>query len=96
LQIPRQLLSLAKLRAQDQYVDQSTALRQLLHLGAEEYILQLTESGRLSVGKAAEILELSVQDMYRLAEKHGVRLGASAEQQGESQKTVAKLFKKKR
>jgi hypothetical protein len=92
LRVPREILALAKLRAKDEYVDQSTALRQLLHLGAEEYILGLVEKGRISVGRAAELLKTSVQDIYRLAEKHDVHVGATETQQEKSKETLHKLL----
>lgn len=94
LRIPSEIVQLAKLRAKEEYLDQSTALRQLLYIGAEEYVLKLVETGRLSIGKGAELLRTSVHDMHRLAEKHGVRLGATKEQQMKSSETLKKLLKK--
>lgn len=94
LRIPEEILSLAKLRAKEEYIDQSTAIRQLLYLGAEEYVLGLVESGRLSIGKAAELLKTSIQDIHRLAEKHGIRLGATKEQQLKSSETMRDLLKR--
>ncbi|MBI3051562.1 hypothetical protein HYY74_03825 [Candidatus Woesearchaeota archaeon] len=91
LRIPEEILALAKLRSKEEYVDQSTAIRQLLHLGAEEYVLGLVESGRISIGRASELLKTSVQDVHRLAEKHGVRLGATVEQQRKSTETMRRL-----
>ncbi len=95
LRIPEEIIVLAKMRAKEEYVDQSTALRQLLYIGAEEYVLSLVESGRISIGKATELLKVSVQDIYRLAVKHGVRLGATKEQQRKSNETMKKLMNKK-
>ena len=94
LRIPEEILALAKLRAKEEYVDQSTAIRQLLYLGAEEYVLGLVESGRNSVGRASELLKVSIQDVHRIAEKHGIRLGATHEQQMKSVENVKKLFGK--
>ena len=94
LRIPQEIIALAKLRAKEEYIDQSTALRQLLYLGAEEYILTLVEAGRISIGRAAELLKTSIQDIYRLADKHGVRLGATREQAQKSAGTMRRLMKK--
>ena len=91
LRIPEEILALAKLRSKEEYVDQSTAIRQLLYLGAEDYVLGLVESGRISIGGAAELLKTSVQDVQRLAEKHAVKLGATNEQQRKSTETMRKL-----
>ena len=95
LRIPEEIITLAKMRAREEYVDQSTALRQLLYIGAEEYVLSLVESGRISIGRASELLKLSIQDIYRLAVKHGVKLGATKEQQRKSHETMKRLVKKK-
>ena len=92
LRIPKELIELAVLRSKEEYTDQSTALRQLLHLGAEEYILELVSSGRISIGKAAEMLKISVYDIYKLAEKHGMKIGGTAAQQAKSKKTAKKYM----
>ena len=91
LRIPEEILALSKLRSKEEYVDQSTAIRQLLYMRAQEYVLRLVESGRISAGTAAELLKTSVQDVHRLAGKHGLRLGATVEQQGKSAETMRKL-----
>ncbi len=93
LRISEEIMALARLRAREEYVDQSTALRQLLYSGAEEYVLNLVEKGRISIGKAAELLNTAMHDIYRLAEKHNVRLGATEEQQRKSEATLKKLLK---
>ena len=41
---------------------------------------QLVSDGRISIGKASEMLDLSIYDIHRIAEKHGIELGASAAQ----------------
>lgn len=91
LRIPKELIELAALRSREEHIDQSAALRQLLHLGAEEYILELVSSGRISVGRAAELLNISAYDIYKLAEKHGTKLGGTSEQQIKSKK-IAKRY----
>ena len=95
LRIPDEIMNLARLRSKEEYVDNSTALRQLLYAGAEEYVLDLVENGRISIGKAAELLKTSIQDIHRLAQKHNVQLGATPEQQKESKETLKFLLKKK-
>ena len=92
LRIPKELIELAALRSREEYVDQSTALRQLLHMGAEEYVLEIVSSGRISVGKAAELLKVSVYDIYKLAEKHGVKLGGTAAHGAKSEKAAKKYM----
>ena len=93
LRISKEILELAKLRAKEEYVDKSTALRQLLHLGAEEYVLKMVETGRMSVGRAAELLNLTIYEIYELAEKHNMTLGATLDQFNKGMETVKKLLK---
>ncbi|MBI2076294.1 MAG: hypothetical protein HYT72_03555 [Candidatus Aenigmarchaeota archaeon] len=92
LRIPKEIVELAALRSKEEYVDQSTALRQLLHLGAEEYVLEIVSLGRISIGKAAELLKVSVYDVCKLAEKHGVKLGGTVEQGMKSRKAAKKYM----
>jgi hypothetical protein len=92
LRISDEILSLSKMRAQDEHVDQSTALRQLLYLGAEEYLLKLVAEGRISIGRAAEIINKSVYDLQRIAKTHGIEIGATAQQVEKSRKTAKSIF----
>ncbi len=94
LRISEELITISKLRAQEDHVDQSTALRQFMYIGAEEYILHLVEKGRLSIGKSAELLGINIYDMHQLAQKHGVSLGATLSQAEKSRKMVKKIFLK--
>lgn len=94
LRVPAEILALAKMRAKEEHLDQTTALRQLLYLGAEKYVLGLVEAGRISIENAASLLKTSAQDVHELAEKHRMRLGATREQQKKSEQTLKQLLKK--
>jgi hypothetical protein len=77
VRLPDRLLELADLRAAEEQVDRSTALRQLLHAGAIGYALELLSKGRLSLSKAAELLDTSPLAIIDKARERGVELGAS-------------------
>ncbi|MBI3587727.1 UPF0175 family protein [Candidatus Micrarchaeota archaeon] len=94
LRIPQELIDLARIRAEEEYVDQATALRQMLRAGAEDYVLHLVKDGRISSGKAAELLGQSMYDVIRLARKRGMELGATPEQEANASKTAEKLARK--
>ncbi len=96
LRIPEGLLTLAELRSKDERTDKATALRQLLYTGAEEYVLRLLEEGRLTAGRAAEILAISVYDVHRLARDHGVRIGATEEQYHKARETARRFTRLQR
>ncbi len=91
LRIPKYLDELAALCGQEQRTDKSTALRQWLHMGAAHYILNLVSEGRVSIGRAAELLDLSIYDLHRLAETHGIELGPTEDELQESRSLAAKL-----
>ncbi len=80
LRIPGELINLAKLRSKEQYTDQATALRQLLYLGAERYVLELLTDGRISIEIAARLLKINIHEVYRIAEKNNIKLGSTLEQ----------------
>jgi len=91
LRIPENLDELAALSAQEQHTDKATALRQWIHQGAAHYLLRLVAEGRVSLSRAAELLELTIYDLYHLAETHGIELGASDEQRQRSRALATKL-----
>lgn len=80
LRLPDNLLDLAEAKSKEEKVDKSTALRQLLYEGAEQYVLELISEGRLSVSRGAEILDESVHEIYQLARKRNIEIGSTEEQ----------------
>lgn len=93
LRISEDILAISDLRAEDEHLDRSTALRQFLHIGAEEYVLELVEDGRISIGRAAELLQTTIYDIQRIAKKHGVPLSSTPEQAKKSRETTNRLFR---
>ena len=91
LRIPENLDELAALSAQEQHTDKATALRQWLHRGAVQYVLKLVAEGRISMGRAAELLDLTVYDLQLQAETQGLGLGATDEQRRQSRALAAKV-----
>lgn len=79
LRIPENLMELAEAKSRSERTDRATALRQLLYAGAEEYVLELLSSGRISSGKAAELLDTTVYRVHELAIERGVEIGARLE-----------------
>lgn len=80
VRLPRRLLELADLRAAEEQVDRSTALRQLLHVGAVGYVLELLGKGRISLSKAAELLDSSPLAVIDKARERGVELGTGLDE----------------
>jgi len=84
VRLPKHLLQLADLRAEEEQVDRSTALRQLLYAGATGYVLELLRKGRISLSKAAELLDCSTPALVQKAQERGMVLGTTLEQYQEA------------
>ena len=91
LQIPKNVMTLVNLRTEEEHVDESTALMQLLFMGAQDYVIELYKQGRISVGRAADLLGVSTFDVIAIARERGIRIGAAEEQQEKSRETAAAL-----
>ncbi len=92
LRIPENLDELATLKAQEQNTDKATALRQWLHQGAIQYVLKLVAEGRISLERAAELLDLTIYDLHHQAEAQGLEIGATEEQRRQSHALATKLI----
>jgi len=95
LRIPAALMELAEMRAREEYVNKTTALKQLLYTGAEDYVLELLARGRISVGKAAELLGKTIYEMQGLMRERRIEAGATVEQHERAVRN-ARTFKKRR
>lgn len=93
LRIPENLIILARLRSNEEHINQSTALKQLLYSGAENYTLELLRKGRISIGKAAELLDKTIYDIHRSAKERGIELGATEAHYERSKKIAKELIK---
>jgi hypothetical protein len=93
LRIPDNLMRLAEAKSRAERVDRSTALRQLLYAGAEEYALELLSEGRISTGRAAEVLDVSVHRVHELARKHDLRIGSTIEDYRSSREAARELIR---
>jgi len=93
VRLPENLIELIDRHAKEQRSDRATALRQWLYGAAEDYALNLVEEGRLSSSRASELLDVTIYDIYDMAEARGLRLGATLEQYEESMRTLEGLRK---
>jgi hypothetical protein len=91
LRIPEHLDELAAFCAKIEHTDKATALRQWLFKGAELWIVRQVSDGRISASRGAELLDLSIFDIYAIAELHGIELGATLAQSRRSRELVEQL-----
>jgi hypothetical protein len=91
LRVPENLIELAKIWSKETRADQATVLRQWLHKGAEDVVMKLIEEERITIGRAAELLDVAYQDIHRMAQARGIELGATVEQYHEGKKNLQSL-----
>ncbi len=92
LRIEENILKLAELRSKEEHTSKTAAIKQFLYSGAEDYLLRMCSQGRISMGKAAEILHKSVYDLQESARKKGIELGITAKEYNESKKIAHELI----
>ncbi len=62
-------------------------------MGAEKYVLELLREGRISTEIAARLLKVNIHEIYRIAEKYNIRLGAILEQYKKGLEKTKNLFR---
>ncbi len=91
LRIPKNVIELATLRTKEEHVDKSTAIRQFLYMGARDYVIEMYQKGRISLSRAAELLDTSTFEIIRLVKELNIHTGATQEQQKKSRETAKEL-----
>ena len=81
LRIPPDLLKAIRYRARRERLDESTAIRQLIALGATEYAIHLFRDGKVTLNEAAEVAGLSPREMIETLWDHGVKGDVTVDQQ---------------
>ena len=56
-------------------------LMQFLFMDVQDYVVELYKKGRISLGRAADMLGMSTFDIIAIAGERGIRIGATEEQQ---------------
>jgi len=91
LRIEEDILKIAELRSKDEHTSKTAAIKQFLYSGAEEYLLKLCSQGRISMGKASEILHKSIYDLQESAKRKGIEVGITTKQYYEGKKFADEL-----
>ena len=92
LRIDEDVMKIVELRSKDEHTSKTTAIKQFLYSGVEEYLLNLCSQGRISIGKAAEILHKSVYDLQESARQKGIELGITGKEYNEGKKFAEELI----
>ncbi len=81
LRIPPELLKAIRYRARRERLDESTAIRQLIALGATEYAIHLYRDGKATLNEAADVAGLTPREMIEVLWDHGVKGNVTVDQQ---------------
>ncbi len=91
LRIPEDLLESVNYRAKREDVEESTAMRQLIKLGAIEYAVQLYKRGEITLREATRLSHVSLRKMLDLLLERGIRGNITMEQQQKALRLAKKM-----
>ena len=94
MKIREEIMPIIELKSKEEHSNKAIVLKQLLYKGLEDYLLGLIAKGRLTVGRAAEILGVSVYDIQEMAKSREIKLTASQDQRQKSRKYVEEFLGK--
>ena len=81
IRLPKNLVRAITRWTRLERVDESTAIRQLLAMGIEEFAVRLYKDRRITLSEAAELADLSPREMIDILSSHGVRGNITLDQQ---------------
>ena len=88
IKLKDEIMPLIELKSKEERTNKSIVLKQFLYEGLENYVIKLVSNGKLSIGKAAEILDLSIYNIQELAKSKGLKLSATLEQRQKSKENI--------
>lgn len=95
LKLKEDIMPIVELKSKEEHTNKAIVLKQLIYKGLEDYIIGLCANGRLSIGKAAEILDKSIYDVQEIAKEKNIKLSATKSQRQKSKDLLKRLLKKK-
>jgi len=81
LRMSEPLLKAVRLLARRERLDESTAIRKLIAMGAREYAVSLYRDGNVTLREAAELAEATPREMIEILLEHGIRGNVTLDQQ---------------
>ena len=94
VRLSEKLGPLIDLKSKEEHLSKSVIIRKFVYDKLEDYALDLCDRGRLSIGKAAELLDTTIYDLQEKAREKGIVLSAAEDAHEVSRKTVDRLVKK--
>jgi hypothetical protein len=77
IEVPRNIMDIVKLRAQQEHLDEKATLKQLLCMGAEKYLAERYSEGEISIEKMAELLGVDLYMAHEILEKYHIKSSIS-------------------
>jgi len=90
VRLPKDLARAVMHRVRTEKVDESTAIRQLLALGVEDYAVKLYREGKVTLGEASTLASVSLREMIDILLAHGVKGNIKLDQQRKAIDFIAK------
>ncbi|SRR5579875_625338 len=90
VRIPNNLLKVIRHRAKTEGIDESTAMSQLITIGARNYAVDMYKNGKLTLNDAAALVGMTVREMIDLLLDRGVTGNVRIDQQQKSIKFALK------
>jgi len=81
VRIPERLYKVIRRRAKTEDVDESTAIRQLLSIGARNYAIDLYRDGKITLKEASQLASVTVREMIDVLLDRGIKGNVSLVQQ---------------
>jgi predicted HTH domain antitoxin len=90
VRISEKLLKVVKHRAKIEGIDESTAIRQLISIGAKNYAVDLYRNGKITLKEASELVGVNVREMIDILLDRGVKGNVRIDQQKKAIEYVLK------
>jgi len=90
VRISEKLLKVIKHRAKIEGVNESTAIRQLISIGAKNYAVDLYRNGKITLKEASELVDVTVREMIDILLDRGVKGNVRIDQQKKAIEYVLK------
>ena len=93
VRLSEKLWPLIDLKSKEEHLSKSVIIRKFVYDKLEDYALDLCNRGRLSIGKAAELLDTTIYGLQEKAREKGIVLSAGEDAHEVSRKTAERLVK---
>jgi len=91
IRMPAELLEAVALVEREEKIEETTAIRKLIAIGFETYMVEKYRTGKISLAAASRRLALNQIEMLNLLAEHGIKGNLDIDDVMHSLKTFAKV-----